>query len=61
MVAGAQKTAAALGLDHLTYFPLTCVKRSSVIRTPVDLVIAVFLFNYMDSAMSRILPGCGPC
>ena len=57
MIAGANQTASSMGLGHLTY-------HESDLRladfgdpdTPVDLVIAVFLFNYMDTAsMTRIL------
>ena len=57
MVAGAQKTAAALGLDHLTYFASDLRQAEfGDPEKPVDLAIAVFLFNYMDTAaMSRIL------
>ena len=57
MIEGARRTASALGLDNLTY--TTSDLRQAEFGdpdAPVDLVIAVFLFNYMDTAaMSRIL------
>ena len=63
MIEGARRTASALGLDNLTY--TTSDLRQAEFGdpdAPVDLVIAVFLFNYMDTAaMSASCPGCGPC
>ena len=57
MIKGARRTASALGLDNLTY--TTSDLRQAEFGdpdAPVDLVVAVFLFNYMDTAaMSRIL------
>jgi SAM-dependent methyltransferase len=57
MIEGAKRTAAKAGLDHLTY-AVSDLRggRFGDAENPVDLVVAVFLFNYMDSAsMSRIL------
>ncbi|MBL6618888.1 MAG: class I SAM-dependent methyltransferase [Flavobacteriales bacterium] len=57
MIAGAQKSALALGLKHLTY-AVSDLRKAGFgdPSQPVDLVIAVFLFNYMDAAaMERIL------
>ena len=57
MIAGAKKTADTLGLDHLTY-AVSDLRKADFgdPENPVDLVIAVFLFNYMDAAsMLRIL------
>ncbi len=49
MIDGAKKTAAAEGLDHLTY-AVSDLRGGQFgdPENPVDLVIAVFLFNYMD-------------
>jgi len=57
MVEGARRTASALGLDNLTYFESDLRQAAfGDADRPVDLVVAVFLFNYMDVAsMSRIL------
>ncbi|MCH1575065.1 MAG: class I SAM-dependent methyltransferase [Flavobacteriales bacterium] len=57
MIEGAKKTATEAGLDHLTY-AVSDLREAQFgdAENPVDLVVAVFLFNYMDSAsMSRIL------
>ena len=57
MIAGAQQSALTLGLEHLTY-AVSDLRKAEFgdPSQPVDLVIAVFLFNYMDSAaMERIL------
>jgi SAM-dependent methyltransferase len=57
MIAGAQKSALTLGLEHLTY-AVSDLRKAQFgdPSQPVDLVVAVFLFNYMDSAaMERIL------
>ena len=57
MIEGARRTASALGLDTLSY-SATDLRQAEFgdPNAPVDLVIAVFLFNYMDTtSMSRIL------
>lgn len=57
MIAGAEQAAAAQRLDHLTY-AVSDLRKAEFgdAGQPVDLVIAVFLFNYMDTtSMARIL------
>lgn len=57
MIRGANETAASMGLEHLTY-QVSDLRKAEFGHKgeAVDLVIAVFLFNYMDtSAMTRIL------
>ena len=57
MIAGAEQAAAAQRLDHLTY-AVSDLRKAEFgdPEQPVDMVLAVFLFNYMDTAsMQRIL------
>ena len=57
MIAAAKKVGSAQGLDHLTY-AVSDLRQGEFgdPEHPVDMVIAVFLFNYMDqAAMGRIL------
>ena len=57
MIEGAKKSAAEAGLAHLSYAVSDLRQaRFGDPNDPADLVVAVFLFNYMDSAsMSGIL------
>ena len=57
MIEGANQTATAMGLEGLSYH-VSDLRQAEFgdPQNPVDLVIAVFLFNYMDAdSMSRIL------
>ena len=57
MIRGANETAASMDLEHLTY-QVSDLRKAEFGHKgeAVDLVIAVFLFNYMDTAaMTRIL------
>lgn len=57
MIDGARKAAASEGLSHLKYAVADLRQAEfGTPEAPVDLVVAVFLFNYMDAdSMSRIL------